>query len=420
MDIKIEKKKGWRILFTKKGLPYAAGVLFLLFVLWLILRDNSSTLRIDSRTISISSAQKGEFNDYVRVTGQVQPITTVQLSPLEGGIVDKIVVEEGSSVKKGEVLVVLSNNNLNLSILDGEAQLAEKQNFLRNTQIAMEQEKLNLRQEKLQLDLDVERKKRTYMQNEELYKSNLLAKEEWLQSKEDYELAERKRELVMERQKQDSTYRPIQVEQMVESLDNMRRNMMLIRERVSNLHIKSPIDGELGLLDIVLGQSVTMGQKIGQINDLSDYKIEAQIDEHYIDRVRQGLDATFERQGTSFTATLRKVYPEVRNGQFRADFNLTGERPDNIRSGQTYYLNLQLGQPTEAIIIPRGSFYQTTGGSWIYVVNEDGGKAYKRNIKIGRQNPQYYEVIEGLDAGEKVITSSYENYGKNDVLIFQK
>ncbi|MEF9987226.1 MAG: efflux RND transporter periplasmic adaptor subunit [Bacteroidales bacterium] len=418
MDIKIEQKKGWRaLLFTKKGLPYAAGLVFLIFVLWLIFRDNASTLRVDARTITVSAVEKGEFNDYVRVTGQVQPITTVQLSPLEGGIVDKIVVEEGATVKKGDVLVILSNNNLNLSILDSEAQLAEKQNFLRNTSISMEQEKLSLRQEKLQLDLDVERKKRTFMQNSELYKSNLIAKEEWLQSKEDYDLAERKKTLVMERQRQDSLYRTVQVEQLTESLDNMSRNMKLIRERVANLHVKSPINGELGLLDVVLGQSVTMGQKIGQINDLSDYKIEAKIDEHYIDRVRQGLEASFERQGTTFNAALRKVYPEVRSGQFRADFNLTGERPDNIRTGQTYYLNLQLGQPTEGIIIPRGAFYQTTGGSWIYVVSKDGKQAFKRNIKIGRQNPQYYEIIEGLSAGEKVITSSYENYGKNEVLV---
>ena len=315
MDIKIEKKKGIHALFTKKGLPYIAGALFIVFVLWLIFRDNSSTLRVDSKTISIAEVKKGEFNDYVRVTGQVQPISTVQLSPLEGGIVDKIIVEEGASVKKGDVIMILSNNNLNLSILDSEAQLAEKQNFLRNTLISMEQEKLQLRQEKLQLDLDVERKKRSYMQKEELYKSNLIAKEDWLQAKEDYDLAEKKRELVMERQKQDSIYRSIQVDQMEESLSNMRRNMMLIRERVSNLHIKSPIDGEIGLLDAVLGQSVSMGQKIGQINDLSDYKIEAQIDEHYIDRVRQGLDASFDRQSVKYDARVRKVFPEVRNGQ---------------------------------------------------------------------------------------------------------
>ena len=200
----------------------------------------------------------------------------------------------------------------------------------------------------------------------------------------------------------------------------MKRNMQLIRERIGNLNVKSPIDGEVGLLDIVLGQSVSTGQKIGQINDLSDYKVEAQIDESYIDRVRAGLEATFDRQGTDYKVRLRKVYPEARSGQFRADFSFVCENPENIRSGQTYYLHLELGQPTEAVIIPRGSFYQTTGGAWIYVLAPEGDKAYKRPIRIGRQNPQYYEVLDGLEPGERVIVSGYENYGSNDVLILNK
>lgn len=421
MDIKIEKKKGWKaLLTTKKGLPWLGGALFVVFVLWLLLRDNSSTLRIDARTISIGEAVRGEFNDFVRVTGQVQPITTVQLSPLEAGIVDRLVVEEGTSVRKGDVLVVLSNTGLTLEILNSEAELAEKQNILRNTLISMEQEKLSLRQDKAQLDLDVARKRRAWEQYDELYRNRLVSREEWLQAKEDYELAEKKRELNVERQKQDSLYRSVQVEQMEDNLDNMRRNMQLIRERIGNLQVKSPIDGEVGLLDVVLGQSVSTGQKIGQINDLSDFKIEAQIDESYIDRVRAGLEATFDRQGNAYAVRLRKVYPEVRGGQFRADFNFTGERPDNIRSGQTYYLHLQLGQPTEAIIIPRGSFYQRTGGAWIYVVAPEGDRAYKRPIRIGRQNPQYYEVLEGLQPGERVIVSGYENYGDNDVLVLNR
>ena len=197
----------------------------------------------------------------------------------------------------------------------------------------------------------------------------------------------------------------------------MRINMQMIRKRKDNLSIRAPIDGELGLLDVVLGQSVGAGTKIGQINNLESYKIEAQIDEHYIDRVMTGLSATFERQGETFDALLRKVYPEVRDGKFKADFKFDGEQPENIRSGQTYYLNLQLGQPTEGILIPRGSFYQKTGGKWIYVVSDDGTKATKREIRIGRQNPQYYEVLEGLSEGEKVIVSGYDNFGENDVLI---
>ena len=420
MDIRIEKKRGFRALFTRRGVPYLAGAIFLLLVLWLLLRDHSSTLRIDARTISVGAVARGEFNDYIRVTGQVQPITTVQLSPLEAGIVERLVVEEGASVRKGDVLVELSNTSLTLEILNSEAELAEKQNILRNTLISMEQEKLDLRLDKVQLDLDVERKRRTWQQNEELYRSNLIAREEWLQSKEDYELAAKKRELNIERQVQDSLYRTVQIGQMEDNLENMKRNMQLIRQRIDNLQVKSPIDGEVGLLDVVLGQSVTSGQKIGQVNDLSDYKVEAQIDESYIDRVRAGLDATFERQDTSFTMRLRKVYPEVRNGQFRADFTFAGAHPRNIRSGQTYYLHLELGQPTDAVIIPRGSFYQTTGGAWIYVLAPEGDRAYKRAIRIGRQNPQYYEVLEGLEPGERVIVSGYENYGANDVLILNK
>lgn len=420
MDIRIEKKKGLRALFTKRGIPYLAGALFLLFVVWLLVRDNSSTLRVDARTISVGTVARGEFNDYIRVTGQVQPITTVQLSPLEAGIVERLVVEEGASVRKGDVLVELSNTSLTLEILNSEAELAEKQNILRNTLISMEQQKLDLRLDKVQLDLDVERKRRTWQQNEELYRSNLIAREDWLQSKEDYELAAKKRELNIERQIQDSLYRTVQIEQMEDNLANMKRNMELIRQRIGNLQVKSPIDGEVGLLDVVLGQSVSSGQKIGQVNDLSDYKVEAEIDESYIDRVRAGLDATFERQDTAFTMRLRKVYPEVRNGQFRADFTFVGAHPRNIRSGQTYYLHLELGQPTDAVIIPRGSFYQSTGGAWIYVLAPEGDRAFKRQIRIGRQNPQYYEVLEGLEPGERVIVSGYENYGANDVLILNK
>ena len=420
MDIRIEKKKGLRALFTKRGIPYLAGAVLLIFVVWLLVRGNSSRLRIDARTISVGEVARGEFNDYIRVTGQVQPITTVQLSPLEAGVVERLGVEEGASVHKGDVLVELSNTSLTLEILNSEAELAEKQNILRNTLISMEQQKLDLRLDKVQLDLDVERKRRTWQQNEELYRNNLIAREDWLQSKEDYELAAKKRELNIERQVQDSLYRTVQIEQMEDNLANMKRNMELIRQRIGNLQVKSPIDGEVGLLDVVLGQSVTSGQKIGQVNDLSDYKVEAQIDESYIDRVRAGLDATFERQDTAFTMRLRKVYPEVRNGQFRADFTFVGAHPRNIRSGQTYYLHLELGQPTDAVIIPRGSFYQSTGGAWIYVLAPEGDRAYKRQIRIGRQNPQYYEVLEGLEPGERVIVSGYENYGDNDVLILNK
>ncbi len=418
MDRIIEKKKGIKVAFTKKALPYWLGALLAAFIIWLLVRDNSSTLRVNPETLFISEVQSGEFNDYIRISGQVQPMTTIQVSPQEGGIVQEIVIEEGSKVKAGDVILRLSNDNLDLQILNSESELAEKENILRNTLIAMEQQRLNLRQESLQLEIEVKKLLRRYQQNRSLYEEKLISREEYLVAKEDYELAAGRLELVKERAEQDSLYRSVQVSQMEESLRNMRINMHMIRKRKDNLMIKSPIDGELGLLDVVLGQAIASGTKIGQINELGSYKIEAQIDEHYIDRVTAGLEASFERQNEVYDAIIRKVYPEVRDGKFKADFKFSGEQPSNIRTGQTYYLNLQLGQPEKAIIIPRGTFYQKTGGKWIYVVAPEGGKAVKREIRIGRQNPQYFEVLEGLEAGERVIISGYDTFGDNDVLVF--
>ena len=418
MDKIIEKKTGWRVAFTKKALPWWLGALLLVFVIYLIARPNNKTLRVDKDTVTISSAVKGEFNDYIRISGRVQPMTTIQLSPQEGGIVEKILIEEGSPVKAGDAILILNNDNLDLQILNSEAELAEKENILRNTQIQMEQQKLDVRQNVLEYGTQVDRLKRAYEQQKALYEDKLIAKEDYLKAEEDYRLALQKYDLIRERSKQDSLYRGTQIDRMEESLENMLLNMSMIRKRKGNLIVKAPIDGELGLLDVVLGQSIASGTRIGQINSVGTYKVEAQIDEHYIDRVTEGLEATFERQNETYSTVIRKVYPEVRDGKFKADFKFAGEQPDNIRSGQTYYLNLQLGQPEEAVIIPRGTFYQKTGGKWIYVVSKDGNKAVRREIRIGRQNPQYYEVLEGLEPGEKVITSGYDTYGDSDVLVF--
>ena len=418
MDKIIEKKTGWRVAFTKKAVPWWLGALLGIFIIYLIARPNNKTLRVDKDTLTVSTATRGEFNDYIRVSGRVQPMTTIQLSPQEGGIVQSILIEEGSKVRAGDPILVLSNDNLDLQILNAEAELAEKENILRNTQIQMEQQKLDVRQNELEYGTNVEKLHRAYEQQKALYEDKLIAREEYLKAKEDYELAIKKYDLIRERSRQDSLYRGTQVDRMEESLENMLLNMHMIRKRKDNLIVKAPIDGELGLLDVVLGQSIASGTKIGQINSVGTYKVEAQIDEHYIDRVIAGLEATFERQGETFSTVIRKVYPEVRDGKFKADFKFDGEQPDNIRAGQTYYLNLQLGQPEEAVIIPRGTFYQKTGGKWIYVVSKDGNKAVRREIRIGRQNPQYYEVLEGLEPGEKVITSGYDTYGDSDVLVF--
>lgn len=415
MDRQIEKKS-----FLRRYAWYiAAAAALAALLVWIVLGTTANTMTVDASDITISDVTRGKFDDYVRLNGQVLPIQVVQISPEEGGIVREKVVEEGTRVRKGDVILRLSNSNLDLQILNAEAELAEKQNMLRNTQVAMQQDRLNNRTEQATLDTDCDRKRRAYEQNARLYKERLISKEVYLQSREDYKLARRKQSLISQRLKQDSLYRHVQMAQMEDNLDNMRKNVLLVRDRKNKLEVRSAIDGELGLLDVELGQNIAAGQNIGQINDLSDFKVQAQIDEHYIDRVRPGLSASFSRDGKTYRLRVRKVYPEVRNGTFRTDFVFVGERPAQMRSGQTYYVELALGKSQQATLIPRGTFFQTTGGNWIFVLDKSGRKAYRRNISIARQNPQYYEVTDGLEPGERVITSGYEAFKDNEVLVIK-
>lgn len=415
MDRQIEKKS-----FLRRYAWYiAAAAALAALLVWIVLGTTANTTTVDASDITISDVTRGKFDDYVRLNGQVLPIQVVQISPEEGGIVREKVVEEGARVRKGDVILRLSNSNLDLQILNAEAELAEKQNLLRNTQVAMQQDRLNNRTEQATLDTDCDRKRRAYEQNARLYKERLISKEVYLQSREDYNLALRKQSLISQRLKQDSIYRHVQMAQMEDNLDNMRKNVLLVRDRKNKLEVRSAIDGELGLLDVELGQNIAAGQNIGQINDLSDFKVQAQIDEHYIDRVRPGLSASFSRGGKTYLLRVRKVYPEVRNGTFRTDFVFVGERPAQMRSGQTFYVELALGKSQQATLIPRGTFFQTTGGNWIFVLDKSGRKAYRRNISIARQNPQYYEVTDGLEPGERVITSGYEAFKDNEVLVIK-
>ncbi len=416
MDIQLEKKKG----IQKKHIPYIiVGTLIVVLLAWAIFGSHTSTMRIDAGSVNIAGVSYGQFNDYIRLNGRVQPIQVVQISAEEGGIVQEKVVEEGAHINKGDVILRLSNSNLDLQILNAESEVAEKQNLLRNTQVTMQQDKLNNETEKAQLDIDTQRKLRTFRQYSRLYDEKLISREEYLTAREDYELAMKKHDLVSQRLQQDSIYRTVQMEQMEDNLANMRENVAITRGRKDKLEVRATISGELGLLDVALGQNISAGQMVGQINDLSDYKIEAQIDEHYIDRVVNGLPATFERNGQTFRLKVRKVYPEVRDGYFRTDLVFEGDRPDNVRSGQTYYIDLQLGESSESVLIPKGTFFQITGGNWIFVVDKDGKHAYRRNIRVGRQNPQYYEVLEGLEQGERVIVSGYESFKDNEVLVLE-
>lgn len=417
MDIRIEKKK-YRI--PRKYWKWIGGGFVLVVVLvWLAIGNFTATLKVERTGVKIGEVKNMQFDDYVSVDGSVVPIQVVQISPEEGGVVMERVVEEGSKVKKGDVIVRLSNSNLDLEILSAESELAEKQNMLRNTQITMEQDQLSNRNEALQLEQDVVTKKRAYNHQKALQEEQLNSREEYLKAKEDYDLAVKKEKLIQQRLRKDQQLRRSQMDQMEDNLASMQRNVQLVRERKNRLEIRSAIDGEVGLLDVEQGQSVVSGQKIGVINDLSDYKVQAQVDEHYIDRVRTGLLATFTIGDKQYQLMLRKVFPEVREGKFRVEFTFKGARPANIRTGQTYYIDLQLGEAKTAILIPKGTFYSVTGGNWIFVLDTSGKKAYRRNIRIGRQNPLYYEVLEGLAPGEKVIVSGYESYKDNEVLVLE-
>ena len=416
MDRKIEKKKGIKKKHIYMGLG-AIAVALLIFKAFFV--ENVSTIKVDVEKLSIETVSQGIFHDYITVSGNVEPIATIYLDVREGGRVEEKVIEEGTMVKKGDVILRLSNPDLSLSILNSEAQLAEKSNFLRNTMVVMEQEKLQIKRELLNLEFDIKRKQRTYNQNKSLYADELISHEEFLKSEEDIQFAERSFSLYLLRQKQDSIYRSIQVKQMEGNLHNMDLNLKLVRQRQVNLNVMAPVDGQLTALDVELGQSVPKGGRIGQIHILTSYKVVAQIDEHYIDKVKVGLTAVLERQGQEFELKIRKVLPEVREGRFLVEMVFVGELPENMRTGQTYYTRLQLGSPLESMLLPKGSFFQKTGGQWIFLLTEDGKSAEKRAIKIGRQNPKYYELLEGLKSGEKVIISGYDIFGDNERVVFK-
>ena len=386
MDIQLKKK---RLPNAKKAATVAIATIGIVGIaVWIWNSNKKTTTRIDRNAVTIATVEAGKFNDYIRIIGIVQPSNSIQISAEEGGIVEQKFLEEGATVHAGDPILQLRNSTLDLEIMNAEAELAEKQNFLRNTQVTMEQDRLNNLTEKSQLDMDVRQKKRTYLQYKRLYGEELVSKEEYLKAGEDYELAVEKSRLVTERLRQDSIYRSLQMSQLENDLENMRRSLSLIRDRRSKLTICAPADGELGFLDVEQGQSIATGKMIGRINVMTGHKIEANIDEHYIDRVVAGLSGEFQRQDSTYMLRVRKVYPDVRESKFQTDFDFVGAKPDNIRNGQSYYINLELGESTESILLPRGAFFTSTGGTWIFVVDPDGKNATRRPIRIGRQNPQ--------------------------------
>lgn len=413
MDIKREHKKR-PLLRGIAGVVAAAAVTAVGVT---TVRHVSGTVsHADRDDIITGEAVSGSFNDYIRLSGSVETGVTVQVSALETGIVETIRVEEGAMVSEGDVILTLRNPLLRQQILDSESQLAEKQNMLRDTEIAMEKERLQLRRDILTARTELNRHQREASRQQVLFDENLTSREEYLRAQEDCRLARENLTLLQDRLRQDSLYRSVQVAMMQESLQNMRENFNLVRQRAGNLDVTASHSGQLGSLTAVLGQNIVAGQQVGQINILDNYKIAVRIDEHYIDRITPGLKGTIERKGTLYGVTVRKVYPEVSEGQFRADLTPDSVMPDNARVGQTYGIDLLLGEPSQAVMVPKGAFFHTTGGKWVYVLSPDGKSASRREISIGRQNPRYYEVLSGLSPGERIIISSYKSFGDADRL----
>jgi HlyD family secretion protein len=416
MDRKIEQKTGIR----PKHIIYGVAGIVVIFLVYLIIKDsNVTSFRVESEKLTIEEVQYADFDDFIRTNGTVEPISIIYLDAEEGGRVKERLIEEGAMVKKGDIILELENRSLYENIMNSESNLAQKQNMLRQTRINFESQRLVSQQRVLDSKYDIIKNKRYYEQQKTLFNKDLVSRDIYLEAKENYEHSLELFDINQLRAKNDSLILATEMIQLDQELKKMEKTLALIYERLEDLKVKAPVDGQLGMLDAEIGQSISPGARIGQINVLTDYKINALIDEHYIDRVHRDLAATFERQEKLFNLAVKKVYPEVRNSQFEIDLVFTDERPENIRAGQTYYINLQLGEPQKSLLVSLGGFFNSTGGQWIYVVDPSGDFATKRPIKIGRKNPKYYEVLEGLEKGEKVITSGYDLFGENEKLILK-
>ncbi|MDX1531802.1 MAG: HlyD family efflux transporter periplasmic adaptor subunit [Rhodothermales bacterium] len=415
MDRKVKKRR-----FPPKRVALIAGAVALaaLLVWGVFFQSRDRRLNVEADRLTISTVTDGTFQEYIPVTGTALPIRTIYLDAVVGGQVEGKFVEEGAMVEAGQPLVQLSNDNLTLQMLGNEAQLQEQINGIRNTRLALDQNELNLRQQLSELEYQVERLAREYERNQELYERRVIAEREFEEVRDEYEYMQRRLALTRQGYRQDSLARSLQIQQMEGQLARLQENLALVSNTMNNLVIRAPIDGQLSLLDAEVGASKAAGSRIGQIDDLSGMKVRVPIDEHYIARVSPGLLGQTTFAGADYELEVVKVYPEVRDGRFEVDMEFTSAVPD-VRRGQSLRIRLELGDPADALLLARGGFFTTTGGNWAYVLTDDGDEAVKRPIRLGRQNPQFFEVTEGLAPGDRVVTSGYDTFGDADRLVLQ-
>jgi HlyD family secretion protein len=415
MDV-IKPKKFWtkqKIALTGLGVALVAFIIYLTFF-----SDKRSKLNVDAEKITISDVKEGNFDEFIIVQGAVQPLKTIRLDAIVGGYVTQKLVEGGTKVGRGDIILRLENQQLKLNFLQSETEANRLVNDLQNTRQRLRVEKFTLRKTLAELDFQIDQAKDAFERNKKLIKDNVISEAEFQKSKREYDRQVNQRNIEVESQKYQEENSNLQIKQLEGTLQRTQRNVDLWRETLENLVVKAPVSGLLSSIDVEVGSNISQGQNIGQIDDLDGFKMRSDIDEHYISRIFPGLRGSFEFNGKSHEIEIIKVYPEVKNGRFAVDMTFTGNSPDGIRRGQSSPVRLELGKAEKAVLIPVGGFFSDTGGNWIYVVDASGKKAVKRNISLGRKNPEYFEVLSGLKSGEKVITSGYENFGDKEVLVF--
>ena len=414
---RIIKKKKWPL---QRIIKYSAiGIFVMIIIYLLVFRSGGSTLNVRQDRITISIVKEGYFQEFIPIIGTIIPVETIYLDAEEGGRIEKIFKEAGSKVRKGDKILELSNTNLLLDIMYREAELFQQSNNLRNTRLMFEQNRLELERQLMDIDYNILSKKRKYKRNKVLFAEKLISRQDYEEIKDEYEYLVKKRSIIKETQEKDLHFRIQQIKHLEVSLKRMQDNLHIVKKKLENLTIRAPISGHLTSLNAEIGESKSPGQRLGQVDVINGFRVNAEIDEHYINRIEENKTGEFDFSGKSYRLIVKKIYPEVKDGKFEVDLEFDGTEPAGIRRGQTLHIRLQLSDMARAILLSRGGFYQTTGGNWVYILEGSGDFAVKRRIKLGRQNPRYFEVLEGLDPGDKVITSSYENFNNMDRLVLK-
>jgi len=416
MDKILEKKK-----WTTKKVLYLSGGLALIFLIAfsIISTTGKSKLNVDNQKISITEVKKGAFQENIPVNGIVLPITTIYLDAIEGGRVEEKFVEDGAVLKKGQAIMKLANTDLELDLANRETSVFDLVTNMQRTRNESVRNTIDQLKTLAEIDNTFAEAERLYKMNKKLFEDKVIASQEYQSSLNNYNFQTRRKKLIQQTLHQDSITTHQQISQMQQSIDRTQIALKLMRKKAEDLTVKAPVEGQLTSLNAEIGESKTRGQRLGQIDVLSGFKVRADIDEHYISRIFTGLKASFDFSNKNYSLKIKKIFSQVQNGRFQVDLEFVGEIPKGIRRGQTLQIRLALGDETQAILLSKGGFYQQSGGNWIFKVSENGSKAFKVNIQLGRQNPEYYEVMEGLKPGDKVVTSSYENYGDMQELVIK-